>query len=221
MTLETNIGRPSELDPLRVDPPRRSPSWQQKRFLRTRLDVRTSPYIYVAPFFLLFGVFGLYPLAYTAWVSLHDWRLAAGDGQPFVGMENYTKLLADSDFWNAVVNTLGIFVIATVPQLLVALWIAALLNRKLRSRTLFRMSVLMPNVTSTAAVAIVFGQIFSKDFGMVNWLLKEVGLNPVNWQNSRIGAWMAVATMVDWRWTGYNALIFLAAMQAIPRNLYE
>jgi len=180
----------------------------------------TAPYLYVAPFFVLFGVFGLFPLLYTAWVSLHDWRLAGSD-QPFVGMANYTKLLVDADFWNAVGNTLAMFVLGTVPQLLLALWIAALLNRRLRSRTLLRMSVLIPNITSTAAVAIVFGQIFSKDFGMVNWLLQLIGLSPVNWQSNHLAAWAAVAIMVDWRWTGYNALIFLAAMQAIPGELYE
>ncbi|SCL14364.1 carbohydrate ABC transporter permease [Micromonospora inyonensis] len=197
-------------------PPARPP----KGVRLSRIDQRWSPYLYIAPFFLLFGVFGLYPLGYTLWVSLHDWDLL-GTEHTFVGLENYSRLMADSDFWHSVVNTLGIFVISTVPQLLAALWLANLLNRQLRARTTFRMAVLVPNVTSTAAVAIVFGVIFGREFGMVNWLLDLVGVDPIGWKSNRFASWVAISTMVDWRWTGYNALIFLAAMQAIPRDLYE
>ncbi|MGN9776084.1 carbohydrate ABC transporter permease [Micromonospora sp. H33] len=186
----------------------------------SRFDTRWSPYLYIAPFFLLFAVFGAYPLGYTLWVSLHEWDLL-GTNPTFIGAENYTRLLADADFWHAVVNTLGIFVISTVPQLLAALWLANLLNRQLRARTGWRMAVLVPNVTSTAAVAIVFGVLFGREFGMVNWLLDLIGVDAIDWKANRVASWVAISTMVDWRWTGYNALIFLAAMQAIPRDLYE
>lgn len=186
----------------------------------SRMDLRWSPYLLIAPFFLLFAVFGAYPLGYTLWVSLHDWDLLGSD-PTFVGADNYTALLADSDFWHAVGNTLGIFVLSTLPQLLAALWLANLLNRQLRARTGWRMAVLVPNVTSTAAVAIVFGVLFGREFGMVNWLLDLVGVDAIDWKSNRYASWFAISTMVDWRWTGYNALIFLAAMQAIPRDLYE
>ncbi|MGC1214192.1 MAG: sugar ABC transporter permease [Micromonospora sp.] len=186
----------------------------------SRFDTRYSPYLYIAPFFLLFGVFGIYPLIYTFWVSLHDWDLLGVD-HPFIGFDNYTQLMADPDFWHAVVNTLGIFVISTVPQLLAALWLANLLNRQLRARTSWRMAVLVPNVTSTAAVAIVFAVLFGREFGMINWLLDHIGVDAIDWKANRVASWVAISTMVDWRWTGYNALIFLAAMQAIPRDLYE
>ncbi|BCB87294.1 carbohydrate ABC transporter permease [Phytohabitans suffuscus] len=186
----------------------------------SRIDMKYSPYLYVAPFFVLFAVFGVYPLVYTLWVSLHEWDLLAQE-HPFVGLANYSALLSDSDFWNSVYNTLGIFVLSTVPQLLLALWLANMLNRQLRARTFFRMGVLIPNITSTAAVAIVFGQLFSRDFGLINWVLGFAGVGPIDWNASKLGSWIAISTMVDWRWTGYNALIFLAAMQAIPRDLYE
>jgi cellobiose transport system permease protein len=195
-------------------PPRRVRAWP------TRLDVTFSPYLYVAPFFVVFAVFGLYPLLYTAWVSLHDWDLLAAD-RPFIGLGNYTALLKDPDFWNSVLNTLGIFFLSTVPQLLLALWLANLLNRRLRGRTLLRMGVLVPNITSTAAVAIVFGQLFSTRFGLINWAANAIGLGRIDWHANSLAAWTAISTMVDWRWTGYNALIFLAAMQSIPRDLYE
>ena len=91
--------------------------WRQR--LR-RADTRFTPYAMVAPFFLLFAAFGLFPLLYTAWVSMHDWSLLAGD-QGAVGLGNYSELLQDSYFWNAMFNTLGMFVLATVPQLVLAM----------------------------------------------------------------------------------------------------
>nr|WP_237448221.1 sugar ABC transporter permease [Nocardioides flavescens] len=150
---------------------------------------------------------------------MHDWDLLGT--RSWVGLGNYTALLEDEDFWNALVNTLGIFVLSTVPQLLVALALAQLLNQRLRARTLWRMGVLLPNITSIAAVGIIFTLLFARDFGLVNWLLGHVGVDPITWQEHRWSSWLAISTMVDWRWTGYNALIFLAALQAVPRELYE
>jgi cellobiose transport system permease protein len=181
--------------------------------------MRYSPYLFVAPFFLLFGAFGLYPLLRTFWVSLHDWSLLGTHS--WVGVDNYVELVGDPYFWNAVRNTLGMFVLATVPQLLLALVLAAVLNRRLRMRTLFRLGVLVPNVTSVAAVGIIFTLIFARDFGIVNWLLEQLGVDPIDWRSGRLSSWTAISVMVDWRWTGYNALILLAAMQAIPQDLYD
>ncbi|OLB66554.1 MAG: ABC transporter permease [Actinobacteria bacterium 13_2_20CM_2_72_6] len=185
-----------------------------------RLDIKLSPYLYVAPFFLLFGAFGVYPLVYTAYLSLHKYTLTGGD-KGFVGLRNYEKVLSDGQFWNAMFNTFGLFLVATVPQLVLALLIATWLNRRLRFRTGLRLGVLVPNITSVATVGIVFGFIFAERYGLANWLLQTVGLHPVEWRQHRWSSWTAIAFMVDWRWTGYNALIYLAAMQAIPRDVYE
>jgi cellobiose transport system permease protein len=185
----------------------------------SRWDIKYSPYIYVAPFFLLFGVFGLYPLLMTAYMSLTDWNLI-GD-RSFVGLENYSALIRDEYFWNAVRNTFAIFLLATITQMILALFLATLLNRPLRARTFWRMIIFVPNVTSLAAVAVVFGVFFRRDFGIVNYFIGLVGIDPISWRTEQWPAWMALATMIDWRWTGYNTLIFLAAMQAIPKDLYE
>ena len=185
-----------------------------------RLDVKASPYVYVAPFFLIFIGFGLFPLAYTAYVSMTD-RNLLNPVTHFVGLANYTELLHDSYFWNAVENTLGIWVISTVPQLVLALALAHVLNTKLRARTLFRMSVLLPQVTSLVAVALIFTQLFGHDYGLVNYVLGQLGIHDVYWEAGRVSSWVALSVMVMWRWTGYNALLYLAAMQAIPDELYE
>ena len=185
-----------------------------------RLDLTVSPYLYVAPFFIVFIAFGLFPLGYTAYVSLTD-RTLLDPVTSFVGLANYRELMHDTYFWNSVRNTLGIWVIATVPQLLIALGLAHVLNTRLHGRTLFRMSVLIPQVTSLVAVALIFTQLFSYDYGLINYGLSHIGIDKVDWEAGRYSSWVALSVMVTWRWAGYNALIYLAAMQSIPDELYE
>ncbi|SEN15023.1 carbohydrate ABC transporter permease [Nonomuraea pusilla] len=196
------------------------PGRRGRRGLRHTLDTKVSPYAYVAPFFLLFCAFGLFPLAYTAWVSLHEWTLLS-DEHTFVGAENFRTLLTDPYFWNATFNTLSIGVLSTVPQLVLAIWLAHLLNRRLRFQTLFRVSLLLPNVTSVVAVVVIFSQLFGRDYGLINWVLSWFGAGAVDWAAGTASSHVALSVMIMWRWTGYNALIFLAAMQAVPRELYE
>jgi cellobiose transport system permease protein len=185
-----------------------------------RLDMKASPYLYIAPFFILFGTFGLFPLIYTGYVSMTDRNLLNPESH-FIGFDNYTALLHDSYFWNSVENTFAIWFISTVPQLLLALVLAHVLNIGLRGRTFFRMGVLLPQVTSLVAVALIFTQLFSHDYGLFNYVLNQFGINNVNWEAGRVSSWVALSTMVTWRWTGYNTLIYLAAMQSIPDELYE
>jgi cellobiose transport system permease protein len=217
--MATNVGEVS--GPRHGRAPAGPPKQTPRRSVRVgRLDLRLSPYLFVAPFFVLFAVFGAYPLIYTAILSFRKNTLTGGD-KGFVGFENYKKVLWDEHFWTVVFNTFGLFIVATVPQLIFALLIASWLNKKMRARTAIRMGILIPNITSVAAVGIVFGLIFADRYGLANWVLQSLHLDPVEWRNHRWSSWTAIAFMVDWRWTGYNALIYLAAMQAIPKELYE
>jgi cellobiose transport system permease protein len=186
----------------------------------SRWDVKLSPYLYISPFFLLFLVVGLVPLGYTAYVSVHEWNLLSGKGG-FVGLENYRDVLGDRYFWKALQNTISIFLLSSVPQVVTALGIAALLDANLRGRTWWRMGVLVPFVVAPVAAALIFGNLFGDRYGLINEGLQAVGLEPIRWHIDRLASHVAIATMVNWRWTGYNALIFLAAMQAIPRDVYE
>jgi cellobiose transport system permease protein len=127
----------------------------------------------------------------------------------------------DAEFWNAVFNTVGIFVMSTIPQIVLALLLANALNKRLRGRLLLRLGVLLPLVTSVVAVAVIFSGLFARDYGLFNWMLGLVGVEPIAWQNEKWSSWIAISTMIDWRWTGYNAIILLAAMQTIPKDLYE
>ena len=186
----------------------------------SRFDVKASPYLYISPFFILFGITGLFPLVYTLFVSLHDWQLLQGQGD-FVGLANFQETLGDRLFWNSIFNTLSIFLLSTIPQLTFALVIAAVLDQALKAKTFWRMSVLLPYVVTPVAVALIFSNMFHETSGLFNNLLGVVGIEPIEWKHDTLASHIAIATMVNWRWTGYNALILLAAMQAVPRDLHE
>ncbi|WP_226370367.1 carbohydrate ABC transporter permease [Pseudonocardia oceani] len=211
--------------PARPVPGERTPppgSGTPRRSWRTRLfqaEERTAPYVYVAPFFLLFAAFGLFPLIYTAWISLHSYKL--GSEMDWLGLDNYVWLFSNPDFYNSLWKTFTIGVLSTVPQLMIALGLAHLLNYRMRGRTFFRVAMIMPYATSVAAAALVFAQLFGRDAGAVNWLLGVIGVDAVDWRNGDWTAQLAISVIVIWRWTGYNALIYLAGMQSISQDLYE
>src|SRR5215472_12675741 len=190
---------------------------------RTRWDLKFSPYAFVAPFFILFADFGLYPLLWTAWISVHRTELINADQTgDYAGFANYINLIHDSFFWNALWNTISLGILSAVPQLLMALGLAHILNYRLRASTFWRISVLAPFATSVAAATVVFAQLFNRDVGVINFILHSVfRIQNIDFTNEKWPAQIAISTIVIWRWTGYNALIYLAAMQAIPYELYE
>ena len=192
------------------------PPWRSRLYA---FEGRSAPYVYVAPFFLVFFAFGLFPLIYTAWISLHSYRL--GGRMRWVGFDNFVWLFSNPSFYNALWKTFTIGILSTVPQLLLALGLAHLLNYRLRGRTFLRVAMLMPYATSVAAATLVFALIFGRDGGIVNGLLGVVGIEPVDWRNGNWTAQIAISVIVIWHWTGYNALIYLAAMQSVPFELYE
>ncbi|XHM65038.1 carbohydrate ABC transporter permease [Streptomyces nigra] len=196
-------------------------SARRRGSLLHRLDVKGAPYAFVAPFFVVFAAFSFYPLIYTSWISLHHVELATLDVREWVGLDNYTELWQDERFWNALTNTITIGVISTVPQLLMALGLAHLLNYRMRASLFFRVASLVPYATSVAAAALVFTMIYERDFGMINWALGSIGIDPLDWEAEKWPSQVAISTIVIWRWTGYNALLYLAAMQAIPAERYE
>ncbi|MFI2754601.1 carbohydrate ABC transporter permease [Cellulomonas sp. P22] len=185
-----------------------------------RWDVKISPYLYISPFFILFAIVGLFPLGYTAFVSMHKWHLIGGQGE-FVGLENFTYVLQQPNFWKGLRNTFSIFLLSSVPQVFIAIVIAAVLDANLRAKTFWRMGVLLPFIVAPVAVSLIFGKLFASDSGMINSILGSVGIDAIRWHADVLASHVAIASMVNFRWIGYNTLIFLAAMQAVPRDLYE
>ncbi|MFF3815110.1 carbohydrate ABC transporter permease [Streptomyces bluensis] len=176
------------------------------------------PLLAVSPFYVLFAVFGTFPVLYSLYLSFQDWD-GIGDMR-FVGLKQYGWLLQDSVFWHAVLNTFQIWFLSTVPMLFLALVLAFLLHSQVRFTGALRVAYFIPNVTSMVAMTIVFGSVFAQA-GLANSVLRAVGLDGVGWLSSEWGIKSSVAIMIIWRWVGYNALIFLAGLQAIPTEHFE
>ncbi|GGI46553.1 cytochrome c biogenesis protein [Paenibacillus marchantiophytorum] len=195
---------------------------ERKNGNRIWKDIKRNTLVYmgISPFFILFGIFGLFPVLFSFYASFQKWD---GIGQmTFIGIDNYKFLISDADFWHSITNTLYIWLLSTIPMLFLALIIAFLLNSAfLRFRTGYRILYFLPNITSIVAVAIVFGTLYSENYGFLNFILHSLGLDEIKWISSPFWVKVTIASMVIWRWTGYNAIIYLAGLQSIPTDLYE
>ena len=209
--------RPTRADAPPPDRPVRVLSFSQRL---SRWDLKLSPYLYISPFFVLFAIVGLFPIIYTGVISFMDWDQVRRSGE-FIGFDQYAWILTQPKFWTALGNTFSIFLLSSVPQLILAMFIAAMLDRHIRARTFWRMSALLPYVVAPVAVGLIFNALFADRSGAINGFLSLVGIGAIPWHVEPFWSHVAIATMVNYRWTGYNALILLAAMQAIPRDYYE
>jgi cellobiose transport system permease protein len=136
-------------------------------------------YLAISPFFVLFAIFGVYPVFYSLYLAFQRWD---GIGpMKWVGLQNFQFLVTDSVFWTSVGNTFLIWIMSTVPMTILALLIAVGLNSSIRFKSLYRIAYFAPNVTSIVAMSIVFTSVFSTQFGILNSLLRWVGLDPVGW----------------------------------------
>jgi multiple sugar transport system permease protein len=197
-------------------PARASASRARRRALARKL----APYAFIAPFFVLFGVFGLFPLLFSVWLSLHQWDAASGlAAMHWVGLENYRFAVTDPWFAKSLLNTLWFAVASGVPQHLIALPLAFLIHMTLkRSRNFVVGAYFVPYVTSSVAIALIFTTLFSKDFGVINAMLPGP---PIDWLGDAFWARITIAFVVFWRYLGWNVVLYLSALQVISGDLYE
>jgi multiple sugar transport system permease protein len=198
------------------------------RSLRRARSVRhgsfATPYIFLLPGFALYAVVLLYPIARALQISLYDWKILPGAVSDFIGLDNYTRALHDPVFWRALVNS-SVYMAVTVPaQIALGLLAAVLLDARLPGRPVFRVLFYLPVITSWVVVSLLFQYLFSSDTGVANWFLKDglhVVNDNVNWLQQRWTA-MAVLTLLGiWKGIGWTMVIFLAALQGVPRELHE
>ncbi|MYL32054.1 ABC transporter permease subunit [Pontibacillus yanchengensis] len=193
----------------------------KKRKLSERKKDMLSGYLYIAPFFIVFGVIGLYPALFSIVLAFQKWN-GFGEMQ-FVGLQNFSLVLQDPLFWKSLYNTVIMGLMGTAPQLIVGIVLAYFLNMAvIKFTNFFRVTIFMPYITSMVAVALVFGVFFSNnESALANYVIGWFGIDPVNWKTSEWGAKIAISLMVFWRWVGYNTIIYLAGLQSIPKDLYE
>jgi multiple sugar transport system permease protein len=186
---------------------------------------RSTPYLFLAPYLLLFALFVAGPAVFGIWMSLHDWDFQL-PGKPFVGLQNYQDLFdplstTAEPFWHGMRAT-GIFTAASVPFLVtLPLGLAVLLNRQFPGRTFFRAVYFAPYVLGVAVVGLMFRYILDTNFGILNAFLGLFGVGHIGWTNDQPWAWIALVGMTVWWTVGFNAVIYLAGLQDIPAEQYE
>jgi len=191
----------------------------------TTRRINLIPYIFVTPAVLCLVAFGVLPIAVAAVVSLTNLDisgLAHYGNIHFIGLENYRTLFRDPVFWESLRNT-ALFVVIGVPSILVSsLAVAIALNRsQSRFFRALRVFYFFPAITAIVAIALIWGYLYNTQFGLFNYLLSLVGASPVQWLSDPLIAKFSVALVAIWRATGLDIVIFLAALQAIPREYYE
>ncbi|GIQ65837.1 sugar ABC transporter permease [Paenibacillus cisolokensis] len=190
--------------------------------MNTKVNKSYYGYFFIAPFFVGFTVFGLVPILYTLYLSFMKWD---GFTDPvYVGLANYSRLLQDSFFYQTIGNTLIIWILSIVPQLILALLLALILNEKfVRGKHFFRAVYFFPHIVTPVTLGVMFSLLFDWQTGSVNKLLMSVGIlqEPFNWFNSPLWSRIIVALVTCWQYFGFNMIVFIAGLQAIPETVYE
>lgn len=180
------------------------------------------PWLFISPFFVLFLIFGLFPFFYGIFLSMHEWRGARA--AHFTGLSHYAALLsgADPHFWKTAGTTVFLFFACFLPQHLIALPLAILLNNsRVQGKNLFFTVYVLPFIAGTVSLTAIFVLFCNYNNGLFNHLLKNMGFSGLNWmQNSRTLP-LTAALFINWRYLGLNTLIYFAGLQTIPPEYYE
>ena len=192
---------------------------------KARKKISIIPYLFIAPHLLFFTAFLIWPFFYGIYISLFKFDFLRPEKRPFVGLKNYAELFNPKsvpfdDFWNGLSNTGEFILWSVLPLVGIALILAVLLNRNYPGRGLFRTIFFAPYTLSVTVAAVLWWWIFQQT-GLVNQVLKIIGLKPLNWLGDMPGAWIAITIATVWWTIGFNTIIFLTALQEIPKSLYE
>lgn len=178
-----------------------------------------AAWIFLAPALILLGIFLIWPIAYLFYLSFTTGSLTS-TGIHWVGLRNYLRLVLDPDFWQVLGNTLYFTLATVLPSLMIPLGLAVLLNQSLALRGLLRTAYFIPSITSLVAVGLGFRWLFQTE-GFVNVLLSTLGFQPISWLGSTTWAMPILILLSSWKQLGFNMVVFLAGLQAIPRSRYE
>jgi len=200
---------------------------------RWRLHAKFVPYVLLAPFVLLFFIFGLFPLLFSLFLAFQSWEPTSGlSSMTYVGLDNFIFTLEDEWFWKSINNTFWLAIVSGVPQHLVAIPLACVIHALfVRSRNATVGVYFLPYITSTVAIAMMFSTLFSTDYGLINFVLSQMAQLPwigqifpqngIDWLGESQYIKPAISFVVFWRYVGFNTVLYLAALQTIPKDMYE
>lgn len=198
-----------------------------------RVSPKWAPYVFISPFIALFVIFAMFPLLFSLYLAFQVWEPTSGlNSMQFVGLDNFAFALQDEWFWKSLRNTAWLALASGLPQHLVAIPLACFIHSSFkRLRNGVMGAYFLPYITSTVAIAIMFSALFSTDYGLINVGLQALGQipglgwmspeTPVDWLGRSENIKPAIAAIVFWRYVGFNVVLYLAALQTIPKDLYE
>jgi multiple sugar transport system permease protein len=200
---------------------------------RWRLHAKHVPYVLLAPFVLLFFIFGLFPLLFSLFLAFQSWEPTSGlSSMTYVGLDNFIFTLEDEWFWKSMKNTFWLAIVSGLPQHLVAIPLACVIQALfVRTRNATVGVYFLPYITSTVAIAMMFSTLFSTDYGLINFVLSQIAKLPwigqifpqngIDWLGESQYIKPAISFVVFWRYVGFNTVLYLAALQTIPKDMYE
>lgn len=177
------------------------------------------PYLLVSPYIVHFLLFVAFPVTFSIILTFHKWNIISP--MEYTGLNNYIRLFNDKIFFKSIGNTL-IFLVIHIPlQIIVALFLAEILNQKIKLRGAFRGAFFLPVIVSGVVVTILWQQLFGYDAGLLNRLLTGIGLNKIGWLTDPDIAMTSIAVMATWKNVGLYIILFLVGLQTVPTQYYE
>lgn len=176
--------------------------------------------ILVAPYLIYLALFIFYPFFMALYGSMSDWDILSGE-MTFVGLKYYNRLITDPDFFKSFKNNLVYLIVQIPPSIIIGLFVATLLNRRMKLRATFRTIYFMPVVTPAVVLAVVWTFVFQVHGGVLNIALTALGLPPGKWLTSETWSMPSIAIMKIWTDIGFYSVLFLAALQSVPTDLID
>ncbi len=208
-------GRQTEASPAPPPPARGTARWR-----KLSRGNGLSALLFLSPTLLIFGVFVAFPVVFSFYLSFHKWNMFSPE-RSFVGLDNYLRIMRNPEFWIVLRHTL-VYTLGTVPlNMVLALLVAYVLNRRIAGKKLLRAAFFAPVVVSPVAAAVIWRWIYEPNFGILNYALGSIGIPPVNWLNDPTAAMFSLIIMGVWKSFGINMVLFAAGLQGIPEHYYE
>ena len=187
--------------------------------IKTSQKKRWLPYLLVSPYIVFVTVFVVFPVLFCFFLTFNKWNIISP--MKYIGIDNYSRLFNDRLFWKSIGNTLKFLLLHIPLQLVVSLFLAYLLNQKLRAASFFRASFFMPVIVSGVVVTILWQQLLGNDTGLINRLLVPLGLSKIGWLVDPDVAIYSIAIMATWKNLGLYVILFLVGLQTVPTQYYE
>ncbi|HEV8084218.1 MAG TPA: sugar ABC transporter permease [Chitinophagaceae bacterium] len=177
------------------------------------------PYLLVSPYLIFVLIFVVFPVLFCFFLTFNKWNIISP--MKFIGTDNYSRLFHDRLFWKAIGNTLKFLILHIPLQLIVSLFLAYLLNQKIKAAAFFRASFFMPVIVSGVVVTILWQQLLGYDSGLINKVLMSMGAAKIGWLINPDVAIYSIAVMATWKNVGLYVILFLVGLQTVPTQYYE